>query len=132
MREDAGSVRLDNVWANSVAKKVVSAGQLLREVGEYEAAEDMLLGALGAKYSELPQDAEVMADGLDKLEQVLKKQLQVCDKVMEMREADGDVRAIEGMADVLAELCRVSEHKRLSFHYYNYMLPVHFPQPQHV
>lgn len=51
-----GSIRLDVQWARDIAPKVQRAGRLLRELGEYEEAECVLLGALGGSRGGLPGD----------------------------------------------------------------------------
>lgn len=51
-----GSIRLDMQWARDIAPKVQRAGKLLRELGEYEEAECVLLGALGGSRGGLPGD----------------------------------------------------------------------------
>ncbi len=112
---------------NDVCVESAKSGRILRELGEYDAAEDLLLSAIGGRQDALPGDDDVLLDGLDLLECELEQQLDLCDSVLgcdDNSEVAACDEAVAAMAAVLSELCRVSEDKRLSFHYFNFMLPV--------
>uniref|UniRef100_A0A6U4KT08 F-box domain-containing protein n=1 Tax=Hemiselmis andersenii TaxID=464988 RepID=A0A6U4KT08_HEMAN len=111
---------LGRAWTVDVAPKGLAAAALMRRLGEYESAEEVLLMCVGASREELPGDAVIEELGTKLLEGALSESLQHLDEILDKNE---DKSSVEAINLVLSELVRVSEEKRLSFHYFNKMLP---------
>jgi len=93
---------------------------MMRRLGAYESAEEVLLLSVGATREELPGDAVVENLGVQLLQGAMSEALRHLDQSLEQCE---DHQVFDAVNHVLCELVRVSEEKRLSFHYFNKMLP---------